>query len=239
MGSAASAVRSFVTPAHPGLTVDHVNALRYMGRWYQKVSTPTPFQRMGAPDVIAIYHLLNNATGTQKFTVDNYEPDAGRENDETLVKHIHGVASTSPDHPNDLAKYDVEFQGSVGFTGQYWIYGLGGQDKDAPYPWAIVGDPTLSYVWVLVRDPKETKYDDEIAKRIKQLDDSHPTISIVARLRPTEHTDFWDRYMPPKEQHGSQFGVRTHIDRAELAKPGEGKIGAQMEDTHTAIDFSA
>lgn len=241
MGGAASAVRSLVTPAHPGLTVDHVNTLLYMGRWYQKMATPNTFQRMGVPDVIAQYELLNNATGTQKFRVDNYEPDSGREEDETIVRHIHGVASTSPDHPNDVAKYEVEFQGSAGFTGQYWIYGLGGQGKDVPYPWAIVGDPTLSYVWVLVRNPKETKYDDEIVARLKELQASHATISIISRLRPTEHTDYWNRYMPPDEHHGSQIGVRTHRDRVKKAVPVD-KMNGQisgMTDTHKAIDFTA
>lgn len=243
MGGAASAVRSIVTPAHPGLTVDRVNTLLYMGRWYQKMSTPTPFQRVGVPNVIAQYELINNASGTQKFSVDNYEPDPGRDNDETVVRHIHGIASTSPDHPNDVGKYDVEFQGSAGFTGQYWIYGLGGQDKDEPYPWAIVGDPTLSYVWVLVRNPRETKYNDEIVKRLKELQDSHPTISIISRLQETEHTDYWNRYMPPDEHHSSQFGVRTHRDRVKRSVPAakmSGQISGEMiNNTHTAIDFTA
>ena len=238
MGAATSVVKSLLGPARPDLTASHVDTLRFMGRWYQWGATPNFFQRTGAPDVITVYHLVNlQDDKTARFSVNNYEPQTTRDNDESTVRHVHGIARTSPDQLGDVAKYNVEYEGTTGMNSQYWIYDIATvEGEDEPYSWAIVGDSTLSYMWVLVRDPFTAEYDPMIREAIQRLEAKHANIKIESRMGKTEHTDFWKQYDPPFEHHGSQRdGVRTHIDHAIPRTQISHEIN---EDTHHATDFS-
>lgn len=116
---------------------------RYAGRWYEVARYPNRFQRSCAKDVTAEYSL--RADG--RITVVNQCQRA----DGSQIR-AEGVArQANDDGPNSQLK--VRFAPSwLSFIpavwGNYWVI-----DLASDYSYAVVGDPSRDYLWILSRTP--------------------------------------------------------------------------------------
>ncbi len=131
---------------HPALAapslpvVQQLDLERYVGQWHEIARYPNFFERMCVRDVTATY--ARNLDGT--ISVVN----TCRKDDGSMVR-AEGVARiVSP------ARLEVRFAPSwLGFLpfvwGDYWVIDL------APdYAYAVVGEPSRDYLWILARDPR-------------------------------------------------------------------------------------
>ncbi len=122
-------------PVVPQLDLD-----RYVGEWHEIARYPNFFERMCVGDVTARY--ARNADGT--ITVVN----ACRKEDGTMQRAQGLARVVAP------AKLEVRFVPAwLGFLpflwGDYWVIDL------APdYSYAVVGEPSREYLWILARDAK-------------------------------------------------------------------------------------
>ena len=123
------------TSTSPLTAVDHVDLRRYAGKWYEIARYPNRFQRNCQSDTTAIYTLR----GDGKVQVVN----ACRENNGKITT-ARGTAKVVDKKTN--AKLKVTFFWP--FYGDYWVIGL-----SADYQYAIVGEPSRRYLWILSRTP--------------------------------------------------------------------------------------
>lgn len=117
-------------------TVPAVDLNRYVGRWYEIARYPNRFQKQCAGDVTATY----TATGDGKIEVLNSCRNKDGKNE--IAKGRAKLADR-----NSNAKLRVTFFWP--FYGDYWIIGL-----DPEYRWAVVGEPSRKYLWILSRSPR-------------------------------------------------------------------------------------
>lgn len=116
-------------------TVDSVDLNRYLGKWYEIARYPNRFQKQCYSGTTALYTLREDG----KITVLNSCRTAdGKVND------AEGTARIA-DKPTN-ARLKVTFFWP--FSGDYWIIGL-----DPEYRWAVVGEPSRKYLWILAREP--------------------------------------------------------------------------------------
>ena len=121
----------------PPLTVvDRVDLERYLGKWYEIASYPAWFQK-GCTGSTADYSLLPEG----KIRVIN----RCRKNSlDGPLKESKGKAEVADTATN--AKLKVWFFWP--FKGNYWII-----DLSPDYQWAVVGEPSRKYLWILSRMP--------------------------------------------------------------------------------------
>lgn len=117
-------------------TVDHVDIKRYMGKWHEIASFPARFQR-NCRCTTAEYTLNDDGT----VTVDNRCYNAKKEKWEG----IKGTASVQDTTTN--AQLSVQFFWP--FKGDYYIIALADD-----YSYALVGEPSREYLWILSRTPQ-------------------------------------------------------------------------------------
>jgi apolipoprotein D and lipocalin family protein len=116
--------------------VSTVDVSRYVGRWYEIARLPNRFEKKCADSVTATYALQPNG----KIEVVNRCRKSSGEY--TTAK---GKAKIVDKKTN--AKLKVTFFWP--FYGDYWILDLG-----ANYEYAVVGDPSREYLWILSRTPR-------------------------------------------------------------------------------------
>jgi len=130
-------------------TVSNVDLVRYAGKWYEIASFPNSFQK-GCSCTTAEYE----ATEKGFIKVINTCKRNGE------VTRIEGKAFVVKNSSN--AKLKVQFFWP--FKGDYWII-----DLDTNYNYAVVGNPSRKYLWILSR---EKNMNDEtfnsIVKRISE-----------------------------------------------------------------------
>ena len=155
-----------MTDLPPVQTVAQVELNRYAGKWYEIARFPNRFQRQCESDVTATYALRPDG----KINVLNECRTA-----EGRIKKATGTARPA-DAKGPASKLKVTFFWP--FTGDYWIIAL-----DPEYRWAIVGDPSRDYLWILSRQPQisEELYRDLVSRAAAQHFD-------VARLVRTKAT---------------------------------------------------
>lgn len=120
----------------PLAVVDQVELGRYTGRWYEIARYPNSFER-DCVGVTADYAL--RADGRISVLNTCWEGSLDGE-----VRTIEGVARVVDQNTN--AKLAVTFFWP--FEGAYWIIELGEN-----YEYAVVGDPSRGFLWILSRDP--------------------------------------------------------------------------------------
>jgi apolipoprotein D and lipocalin family protein len=131
---------------HPPLaTVEKVDLERYAGKWYDVASFPQRFQK-GCHCTSATYTLKEDY-------VEVFNTCFKKE--KNRVSDITGKAFIEDTESN--AKLKVQFFWP--FRGKYWIIGL-----DDDYQFAVVGEPSRSYLWILSRHPHPDE--DELQKWI-------------------------------------------------------------------------
>jgi apolipoprotein D and lipocalin family protein len=144
-------------------TVAKVDLSRYLGRWYEIAKYPNRFERKCERNVTATYSI--RADG--KISVVNR--CATREG---KVTESSGWAKIVD--PKTNAKLKVTFFWP--FFGDYWIIDLG-----ANYEYAVVGEPSRKYLWILSRTPK---LDDAVYAHIaKRLADMGYDASKLERMK--------------------------------------------------------
>ncbi|MCB9850213.1 MAG: lipocalin family protein [Phycisphaerales bacterium] len=123
---------------YPSLpTVESVDLARYAGKWYEIARYPNFFE----PDCVGVtaeYTLRDDGrvdvlNTCRKLTLDGE------------VETIEGIARTVDGSSN--AKLRVSF--FPPFEGDYWIIEL-----DKNYEYAVVGEPSRSFLWILSREPE-------------------------------------------------------------------------------------
>jgi len=116
-------------------TVGRVDLNRYIGKWYEVARYPNRFQRSCDHDVTAEYSIRKDG---KIRVLNSCTIVAGKQ------KQVEGTAVIVDKETN--AKLKVTFFWP--FYGKYWIIDLG-QD----YEFAVVGEPSRGYLWILSRSP--------------------------------------------------------------------------------------
>lgn len=111
-----------------------VDVTRYFGRWYELGRLENRFER-GMDGVTADYALRPD--GSIQVTNAGVR-DGTREARRASARIVPGSAN---------AKLNVSFFGPL-YVGNYWIL-----DRDDDYRWAIVGEPSGRFLWLLAREP--------------------------------------------------------------------------------------
>ena len=144
-------------------TVESVDLQRYLGKWYEIASYPAWFQK-GCTASTAEYSLLPDG----KLQVINRCRKGSLDGP---LKESKGKAEVVDTATN--AKLKVWFFWP--FKGNYWIIEL-----DDDYQYAVVGEPSRKYLWILSRTPiMDQAVYQEILERLPQKGDD------VAKLRKT------------------------------------------------------
>jgi apolipoprotein D and lipocalin family protein len=120
----------------PLTVVDSVDLQRYLGKWYEIASYPAWFQK-GCAGSTAEYSLLPDG----KIQVVNR---CRKDSLDGPLKESKGKAEVADTATN--AKLKVWFFWP--FKGNYWII-----DLSPDYQWAVVGEPSRKYLWILSRTP--------------------------------------------------------------------------------------
>ena len=153
MLGAASACAPGAGPSGPPRTVAAVDLQRYLGTWHEIARLPMWAQdnaRVLCEEVTATYTPRpDGRIGVENRCVNALAGDAPR--------GATGEAYAVEDSGN--AKLRVSFFWP--FYGDYWVLGL-----DPGYRWAVVGEPSRRWLWILSRAPDMAPADLEAAKAI-------------------------------------------------------------------------
>ncbi len=123
--------------ANPPLpVVASVDLTRYAGVWYEIARFPAPFQR-DCTGTTAEYTLQDDGT----VRVVNRCRSGSLDGPERTIEGTARVLD-----PLEPAKLGVRFFGP--FEAPYWIILL-----DDEYQWAVVSEPTRTFLWILSRTP--------------------------------------------------------------------------------------
>ncbi len=122
------------------VTVEKVDLNLYAGTWYEIARIPNRFQDQCVKNVTATYTLKENG----KIDVINrcVEEDGNVDEAEGIAQVVDEIS---------FSKLEVSFVSFLGirpFWGDYWILGL-----EENYQYAVVGDPSRDYGWILSRTP--------------------------------------------------------------------------------------
>lgn len=134
-------------------SVKYVEIERYMGRWYEIAKYPNTFEQ-NCYGVTADYTL--NPNGTVRVVNTCRSEDGSK-----VIRVIEGVAEIADRNTN--AKLTVYF--FYPFGAPYWII-----DLDADYQYAVVGEPSRRFLWILSRSPTlEPAIYDAIVTRLQNM----------------------------------------------------------------------
>lgn len=127
---------------------------RYLGKWFEMARYEAPFQK-GCDGVTADYFLRDADASEPKIKVINSCTKDGK------TTTAGGNAKIVEGSQN--AKLKVSFFGP--FYGDYWVL-----DRAEDYSWAIVGEPSGRYLWMLTRQAQpEPQVRARIEARVKEL----------------------------------------------------------------------
>lgn len=127
-------------------TVPYVDLNRYAGKWYEIASFPQFFLRKCTSDTTSELQLKEDGSvGVTNgcMTVHGWDIARGRGR---IVK--------------DTGNAQIKVTFFWVFTGNYWIIGL-----DPDYRWAVIGDPTRKYLWIISRSKTLSAADLEKARQ--------------------------------------------------------------------------
>lgn len=134
-------------------TVPFVDLERYTGVWYEYARIPNSFQDDCVLNTTATYIIREDG----KIDVINRCIDADGDTIEAR-----GIAQIVDNESR--SKLEVSFVRLLGinlFWGDYWIIGLADD-----YRYAVVGDPSRKYGWILTRNPNLSNDDFNAIKEI-------------------------------------------------------------------------
>lgn len=117
-------------------TVAQVDLDRYAGKWYEIARYPNRFQKDCAGNTSATYTLRPNGTVQ---VINECRTAEGK------IRRAVGTAKVTDKNSNSKLKVTFFWP----FYGKYWIVELG-----PSYDYAVVGEPSRKYVWILSRTPQ-------------------------------------------------------------------------------------
>jgi apolipoprotein D and lipocalin family protein len=152
--------------AHVPEPAKNVDLDRYAGHWYEFARYDNHFER-GRDYVTADYAKRDDGL----ISVIN----TGREGGALGARRTaRGKARVTPDSGN--AKLKVSFFGPF-YVGDYWVL-----DRADDYSWAIVGEPSGTYLWILTREAKPSgELQHALLERVRALGYD------LSMLRRTQH----------------------------------------------------
>lgn len=141
-GLMAATVAAAADPS-PVRAVPTLDLARYAGTWYEVARYPNRFQRSCAANVTAEYVRRQDG----RITVINQ----CQRTDGSMIRAVGTARKATPNGPDSQLK--VRFAPSwLSFVpavwGNYWVIDLG-----PDYAYAVVGDPSRDYLWILSRTP--------------------------------------------------------------------------------------
>jgi apolipoprotein D and lipocalin family protein len=161
---------AYLHAGDPVSTVKYVDLEKYSGLWYEIATIPQYFQRKCISETTANYEILPK--GSVKVT------NSCRTKKGELLS-VEGRAKVVDKKTN--AKLKVTFVKFINwiyaFGGNYWVIGL-----DSDYSYAVVGDPTRKYAWILSRTPVMDPEDLKDATR-KLKDNGYDTCALLTSIQ--------------------------------------------------------
>lgn len=122
-------------------TAQNVDLNKYLGKWYEVASIPQSFQKKCIANTTADYSM-----GKNNLIVVTNSCDTKSGEKSVAIGRAKIVNDSDP------SKLKVTFVKLIdwifAFGGAYWIL-----DVDAGYNYALVGDPSREYAWILSRTP--------------------------------------------------------------------------------------
>ena len=121
--------------------VTAVDLERYVGLWYEIARVPAWFQSGCEGETTARYQRRGDG---RIIVVNTCQTRNGK------IRQARGIARVIDTNTN--ARLQVSFVSFLGwrpFWGDYWILAL-----DPDYRWAVIGDPSRRYGWILSRTPQ-------------------------------------------------------------------------------------
>lgn len=152
-------------------TVESVDLNRYIGTWYEIASIPQSFQKKCVANSKAQYSLTKNKLIKVLNSCETKNGDTKEA--EARAKVV------SQDNSNSKLKVTFVkiFDWVFSFGGNYWILALADD-----YSYAVVGDPTTEYAWILSRTPQMSQSDlEEAHKALKQ--NGYDTCKILTTIQ--------------------------------------------------------
>ena len=139
--------------------VPSLDLMRYAGKWYEVARYPNRFQKSCAGDVTAEYMLQPDG----RIQVIN----ECRRADGTLNRADGVARRANPSGPASQLKvrFAPAFLSFISAVwGDYWVIGLADD-----YSWAVVGDPSREYLWILSRTPSmsDEAYERAVATAVR------------------------------------------------------------------------
>jgi apolipoprotein D and lipocalin family protein len=127
-------------PHAPMSTVSNFEVERYFGQWHQVAAIPAWFQSDCVANTAADYAIGEDGLIEVVNSCDT--ADGSRKKAEARARFLKG--------PSD-GRLEVTFVKVAGLwvwpaSGDYWIIGL-----DPEYRWAVVGQPSREFAWILAR----------------------------------------------------------------------------------------
>lgn len=151
-------------------TVDSVDLNRYLGTWYEIASIPQSFQKACVGNTVAEYSLTKANTVKVLNSCDT--KTGARKTAEARAKIV---------DKDSNAKLKVTFvkifNWVYSFGGNYWIL-----DLAEDYSYAVVGDPTTEYAWILSRTP-QMSHDDLVAANQNLLKNGYDTCKVLTSIQ--------------------------------------------------------
>lgn len=132
---------SFAKSSKEVQTVDSVDLQKYIGKWYEVASIPQSFQKKCVGNTVAEYSFAEEGLIA---VVNSCDTKSGKRSIATGRAQVVDTATNSKLKVTFVKFIDWIFA----FGGKYWIL-----DLDANYSYALIGDPTRSYAWILSRQP--------------------------------------------------------------------------------------
>lgn len=126
------------------VTVPSVDLNKYIGKWYEVASIPQSFQKQCVANTTAEYSFAEKG----RIKVDNSCETASGERDGSEGRaQVEDKATNSKLKVTFVKLFDWVFA----FGGNYWIIDLADD-----YSYALIGDPSAKYAWILSRTPNVT-----------------------------------------------------------------------------------
>lgn len=123
-------------------TVESVDLNKYLGKWYEVASIPQSFQKQCVANTTAEYSFAEDDLIQVLNTCETKDGTRTEADGRARVEDT-----------NSNAKLKVTFvkifDWVFAFGGNYWIL-----DFAPDYSYALVGDPTTEYAWILTRSPR-------------------------------------------------------------------------------------
>jgi apolipoprotein D and lipocalin family protein len=119
------------------LAVTPISLDRYVGRWYEIARFPNNFEE-GCAGVTAEYAALPDGKVSVVNTCHKDTPEGQARQSRGTARIVDAATK---------AKLKVTFFWP--FEGDYWVL-----DRAEDYSWALVGEPSGRYLWMLARAPR-------------------------------------------------------------------------------------